>query len=105
MTTEVAATPPPAKRRRRHAAIGARIFIGGLSASTALGLMALMASADSGANVAVSAPAQPPVPPMVIVVRSGTDAGRSTVAFPAVAAAPTIGTSSTAPPVASSQSS
>ncbi len=89
--------------RRRHAATGARIFAGSLSASAALGLMALMAGVDPGATVAESPDPSPPQP-VVIVVRSSTGATLTSTASPTVAAAPLVA-ASTAPPVTSSQAS
>ena len=83
------------RHRRRHAATGARILAGSLSASAALALMAMMAGVGSGARVAESPVSSPPEP-VVIVVRSST--GATVAAAPAVAA-------SAAPPVTSSQSS
>lgn len=90
--------PTPAKTRRRHPAAGARILVGSVSASAALGLIAMMAGADSGPTVAESSPASPSPEPVVVVDRSSTDAVSS------VAPAPIV-TASTAAPVTSSQAS
>lgn len=87
--------------RRRHAATGGRILAGSLSASVALGLMAVMAGADSGATAAQS-PASPSPEPVVIVVRSGTQTTRAVTGSPA--AAPAV-VASSAPPVTSSRAS
>ena len=90
--------PTPAKIRRRHPAAGARILAGSLSASAALGLIAMMAGADSGPTVGESSPASPSPEPVVIVGRSSTDA------VSPVGTAPIV-TGSTATPVTSSQAS
>jgi hypothetical protein len=75
MTTDT--TPGrPRRRKRRHAAAGARILAGGLSAATAVGLMGLMAGPATGSPSAHAGTAdtlaRTPTtarPPTVIIVR------------------------------------
>lgn len=91
-------------RRRGHAATGARILTGGLSAGVALALMGVMAEStfDSGAP---AAPAPPDVAaaPVVIVVRHGSGPALGSQVT-AVAAAPAVAPTA-APPVALSRGS
>ena len=101
--TQATEAPPSGKCRRRHAATGARILAGSLSASAALGLMAVMAGApasDTGATPNAPAAARP----VVIVVRSSSDSSRSDLGSPTIAAAPAV-SASTRTPVTTSQAS
>lgn len=94
------------RRRRGHAATGARILAGGVSAGVALALMGVMAEGAFDSD-APAAPAPPDVAaaPILIVVRRGPGprpATRTGVAT--VAAAPAVAPTA-APPVALSRGS
>jgi len=90
--------PAGARTRRRHAATGGRILAASLSASAALGLMAVMGGASSSATGGAPTPVRPSPEGIVVVIRSSPGPVRS------VAAAPTV-TASTATPVTTSQAS
>lgn len=94
--------PLPRTRRRRHPATGARILAASLSASAAMGLMAVMAGTPADTSVAPPNTASV-AEPVVIVIRSSTDA-TATTASATVANAPAVA-ASTATPVTTSQAS
>lgn len=79
MTTEAKPTRTPrsgSKPRRRHAATGARILAGGLSAATALGLMGAMAGgAGSTGGSGSPAPVQTiTTPPLALLATQSSSA-------------------------------
>lgn len=76
MTTEAKPTRTPTsgtRPKRRHAATGARILAGGLSAATALGLMGAMAGgAGSTGGTGSPAPDQPDPTSAVALITTPT---------------------------------
>jgi len=98
MTTD--GSPPRARRaRRRHAAAGARIAAGSLSAAAALALMGVMAHTTGGVSSAPDPRAAPrPEGSTVIVTRRSADTGVGAPVAPTVAPARTA-------PVATSRAS
>lgn len=104
--TATRANEPPAsgKSRRRHAATGARVLAGSLSAGAALGLMALMAGTPAGDTGATPAATSASAQPVVIVVRSSGDSLRTDTGSPSIAAAPAV-SASTRTPITTSQAS
>jgi hypothetical protein len=95
MTTEFGRAP----RRRRHAAAGARVLAGGMSAAGTLALMGFMAGApDTPALAAASAATRSPTPRVVVVERIVT------AAAPVPAPAPRVQPAN-APAVAASHGS
>lgn len=84
--TSSAARPVGPKRRRRHAATGARILAGSLSAAATLGLAAAMAN---GAAPPAPSSGPTPAPGALVVVRpSDHEAADGAGEHAAIAAAP-----------------
>jgi hypothetical protein len=95
---------PTARGRRRHAAAGARILAGSISAATGLVLMGAMADSPTNTTATPASHVTGSSAPNVIVVPRGTSNATSPAAPSAPPSAPLV-TAGTAPPITTSQGS
>jgi hypothetical protein len=93
-----------APRRRRHAAAGARILAGSLSAATGLVLMGAMAESPTNTTAAPVSHVSGTTAPNVLVAPRQTSQGTSQTPRTTAPSAPPV-TAGIAPPVTTSQGS
>jgi hypothetical protein len=98
------ALKPNVRRRRRHAAAGARILAGTLSAATGVVLMGAMAESPTNATATPGSHGSGTSAPKVIIAPQGASNGTSPTSRSAAPRAPRV-TVGTSPPITTSQGS